>query len=108
MKNKFSLFIFIAIICGNTLLSCASSTKTDVIEPNLLIGTKWVSTIPFMGFSNTIEFIDNENCIYTLISGPKELTYKIKGNSIIIGRDQYILEGNTIYYKGNPHWVKQD
>jgi len=60
-----------------------------------------------MGFKNTIEFTDSENCVYTLLSGPKKLTYKIKGNSIIIGKDQYFLEGNTFFYKGNPHWIKQ-
>jgi hypothetical protein len=60
-----------------------------------------------MGFTNTVEFIDGEKLIYTLLSGPRELLYQIRGNSIIIGRDQYFLEGNTFYFKGDPHWVKQ-
>jgi hypothetical protein len=101
-------FVFLAMVCGIMLLSCASTPNAPSIQPGELTGTKWVSTMPFMGFSNTIEFIDGENCVYTLITGQKELTYRIKGNSIIIGRDQYFLEGNTFYYKNNPHWIKQE
>lgn len=109
MKIKLSL-VLLLVLTAFILLSCASTSNSNApaIQPNELIGTKWVSTMPFLGFSNTIEFIDGKNCVYTLISGAKELTYKIKGMSIIIGKDQYFLEGNTFYYKGNPHWVKQE
>ena len=109
MKIKLSIVLLLSLTVF-ILLSCASTSNSNTtdIQPDQLIGTKWVSTMPFMGFSNTIEFIDGENCVYTLISGARELTYRIKGNSIIIGRDQYFLEGNTFYYKGNPHWVKQE
>jgi len=107
MKIKLSLFVLV-VLSAFILLSCASTSNVPSIQPEELIGTTWVSTMPFLGFRDTIKFIDGENCVYTLVSGAKELTYKIKGNSIIIGRDQYFLEGNTFYYKGNPHWVKQE
>jgi len=109
MKIKLSLVI-LSVLVAFILLSCASTSNSNApsIQPDELIGTKWVSTMPFMGFSDTIEFINGETCVYTLISGPRELTYRIRGNSIIIGSDQYFLEGNTFYYKGNPHWVRQE
>jgi hypothetical protein len=108
MKIKISVSLIITVICISTLFSCVSSPKAADIDSEFLIGTKWVSVLPFFGFNDTIEFIDGENCTYTLISGPKELTYKIKSDSIIIGRDRFFLEGNTFYYNGNPHWVKQN
>jgi len=105
MKNRVFL-VFLVIITG-LIVSCASTPNIPAIQPEELIGTKWISCISFMGFNDTIEFMDRENCVYTLISGPLELTYRIKGNSIIIGKDQFFLEGNTFFYKGNPHWIKQ-
>jgi len=107
MKTKFALSVLFLLVMY-ILLSCASTSNVPSIQPEDLIGTKWVSPMSFAGFNNTLEFIDNENCIYTLVSGPRELKYKISGNSIIIGRDRYILQENTFYYNGNPHWVKQE
>ena len=109
MKFKLSL-VLLAVLSLFILLSCASSPKSNApaIQPSELIGTKWVCTFPFLGFYDTIEFIDGGKCVYTLLTKTEQLTYEIKGNSIVIGKDQYILEGNIFYYKGNPHFVKQE
>jgi len=110
MKKR--VFLSFIIIIAGLIASCASTSapasNVPVIQPEDLIGTKWISSMSSLGFINDIEFIDRVNCVYTLISGPQESTYKIKGNSIIISNNQYFLEGNTFFYKGYPYWVKKE
>ena len=109
MKAKFILTLTV-IICGSILLSCASKPQGQPIDPQELIGTKWITVIPFLGITNTLEFIDHNTCIYTLATGPRELSYTIKGNNLIIGKDTYILNENrkVFHYKGNPHFVEEE
>jgi len=108
MKKR--VFLSIIVIIAGLITACASTSAPTVsaIQPEELIGTKWISSMSSLGFINDIEFIDRVNCVYTLISGPQKFTYKIEGNSIILLNNQYFLEGNTFFYKGYPHWVKQE
>jgi hypothetical protein len=111
MKTKLSqaVAVLIAVLCGTAVLSCASgSGKVSDMEPINLAGTKWVGVLPFFGFWNTLEFVDETNCIYTLLTGPREYTYKIKGNKLYFGRDTYEIRGDKIYYRGNPHFVTEE
>jgi hypothetical protein len=95
------------LLLGTVLLSC-KTTKNDSlsVSPDSFIGTKWDWILSFAGISNTIEFIDESNCIYTLGANRKEFPYTAKKNKIFIGKKSLELRGDTIYYKGEPHFRK--
>ena len=110
MKTKCILPILFAIFFVTISLSCATAgNKTPDIDPATLVGTKWVTVLVFFGTRSTVEFIDETHLIYTLATGPREMTYKIKGNKIIVNRGStYELRGNIMYFRGNPYFLTEE
>jgi hypothetical protein len=107
MKTKIMVFLLFIGILGTIFLSCATtSDKSSSVEQINLAGTKWIWVMSNISFKTTIEFVDESNCIYTLLTGPQNYTYKIKGNKIYINKDTYELRGDIIYYKDRPHFIK--
>ncbi|MCL2277683.1 MAG: hypothetical protein FWC21_07270 [Treponema sp.] len=83
-------------------------TRKDVINPEQLVGTKWISLSNFFGDKMSFEFIDKTNCVYT--SQPKKypLTYKVQNNEIFIScLDEFFeVRGDRLFNKNLPAFKK--
>ena len=108
MKANISFILFIPFCL---ILSCASSPK---IDPQDLIGTKWLSVgkniISGKTVETTLEFIDETHCIQNYIGIISSIRYKIDRDSIIfyhsIGNMIYVLKDDIMYYNGKPTYNK--
>ena len=80
-----------------------SLEKTD-IEPESLIGTKWVAWPEFIGDRIKVEFVDKTNCIYTAEPNKYPLKYTItEGNLLLDNVDgPFELRGNVLFNYGFP------
>ena len=107
MKTKLVFILLLAVLFGTVFISCGTTPdESPAIVPESLVGTKWDWVMSHLGIRNTIEFIDESKCIYTLATGPKEFAYTVNGNKVTVENSTYELRGDTMYYKGNPHFVK--
>ena len=111
MKTQCTLSSMLATPCESISSSCAASTANtmSVNVPESLIGTKWITVFGFLGIRNTVEFVDETHVIYSFVTGPKEMTYKLRGTKIIFSnRDIFDLHGKVMYYRGIPHFVNEE
>jgi hypothetical protein len=91
----------------NTTLLDPNAVYPD-IEPESLIGTKWVGADFVTRSREALDFIDDTTCI--LISRPNQYTvdYRVEGNRIYLGStgEPYVLAGDILYVKGFPIYQK--
>jgi len=82
--------------------------KKNAINPEQLIGTKWISLSYFFGDKMSFEFIDNTNCIYT--SQPKKysMTYKVLNDEIYISclDGSFEIRGDKLFNNSLPAFRK--
>ena len=78
------------------------------IEPESLIGTKWIGWSKFVGDRMMVEFIDEINCIYTSVPNKYSITYTIEGNKLFFGNmeDPFVLRGTILFSRGLPAFKK--
>jgi hypothetical protein len=87
------------------LYSCATTAQKNQTVHESIIGTKWVSST---NISDSIEFIDVENCILVLkntITGKTSIStvpYRVEEKKIIIGNGLiwYEYRRATLYFLG--------
>jgi len=96
-----------SLVCLILLFFIAGCATAPAVDPAIFVGTKWVQVISFMGERNTLEFIDETTCIYTFYGEPQNYTYKIKGKNLIMGKDTYTIQGDTLLLRGYPYWAKE-
>ena len=80
------------------------------IEPESLIGTKWVGYITTVGSNEKLEFIDEKNCVYTVKGQARQTTYTVSGNKLFLGGREGHFEfvHEIFYFKGLPHFEKEE
>ena len=82
--------------------------EKTVIDPESIIGTKWVAWPEFIGDRIKMEFVDKSICIYT--SEPKEypLTYTVMEGDILVSNIDGPLElrGEVLFNNGFPAFEK--
>jgi len=86
----------------------AYSVSVDV-NPDNLIGTKWIATGTISKEKDTIEFVDNTYCIYTSINRLEPFIYKIRGNRILLGEHvSYVIIDNILFLNGYPLFTREE
>ena len=72
--------------------------RTD-IEPETLIGTKWVGWGEMFCDRLKVEFVDKTNCIYTSESKKYTLTYTVTKGKIFLSyvEKPFELRGNILF-----------
>lgn len=106
MKSRFFSFAVLIVIFGLVLSSCASSPR---IEPESLIGTRWIDS---SGSANGIMFIDIEHCRYVTDKYSLRTLYLIRGNQIVIRFPDfnfiYTLKDGILYGEDRKPAYTQD
>ena len=84
------------------------SFEKTAIEPDSLIGTKWVGWPDFIGDRIKVEFVDKINCIYTSSANKYPLTYAITEGNLLISEIEgpFELSGNVLFNAGFPTFEK--
>jgi len=86
----------------------AFSVSVDV-NPENLIGTKWIATGTISKEKDTIEFVNNTYCIYTSINRLEPYTYRIRGNRILLGEHiSYVIVDNILFLNGYPLFTREE
>jgi len=110
MKTKLFLSLVVAITFG-LILSCASAPQetAPAIEMGSLAGTKWSGNKALFGTGESLEFVDETNCIFTTLHTPYTLTYTVTGNVITLSQFNlsYELKGNKLYHDKTPMYTKE-
>ena len=85
-------------------MNTASLLKKTAIEPENIIGTKWIGWNKSIGDRMTIEFVDKKNCVYTLKPNKYPMTYTVTGDNIFISNIVGPLElmGNVLFINDIP------
>ena len=108
MKHKLFLSFLFVVTFGITL-SCASSPPPSPVEPESLIGTKWLPASP-APFRLALEIIDDKECYYTVGSTRYHTVYRIRGYVVELPalNTHYIIDGDYLYHKigGKPVFAK--
>jgi len=82
--------------------------KTTAIDPEKLVGTKWIGWTDLFADKMSVEFVDKSNCIYT--SKPKKfpLTYNVKKGKLYISHISGAFEqrGNILFINDYPVFEK--
>jgi len=95
-------------LVGSESVFGKSSSASDNIAPETIIGTKWIATGTISKDKDTIEFVDMTYCIYTSINRLEPFTYKIRGNRIILGEHiSYVIIDNILFLNGYPLFTRE-
>ena len=82
--------------------------ERTTIQPDQLIGTRWISWSKQFADRISMEFIDKKNCVY--VSQPKKfpLTYTIMEGSVYISNIEgaFELRGNVLFNNDLPVFEK--
>ena len=82
--------------------------EKKVIEPEKLIGTKWIGWSEFIGDQITVEFVDKRHCIYTSYHKKYPMTYTVMGTTMYISEieEPFELSGQILFTNGIPAFEK--
>jgi hypothetical protein len=81
---------------------------SNTVNPETLIGTKWISAEAALNDKNTLEIIDKAYCIYSSLTGFELNTYKIIGDEIFIGDSAcYVINDNILFHNNTPLFIKE-
>ena len=78
------------------------------IEPENLIGTKWVGLNKMFCGRLKVEFVDRTNCIYTSKPDKFPMTYTVTDGKIFISEieEPFELKGNILFNGSLPVFKK--
>jgi len=82
--------------------------RKNIVQPDQLIGTKWVSWSKQFADRISVEFIDGKNCIYTSQPRKFPLTYTVTDGEIFIKNIEgaFELRGNVLFNNDLPVFEK--
>ena len=82
--------------------------EKTVIDPESIIGTKWVAWTEFIGDRIRMEFVDKTNCIYTSEQKKYPLKYTVAEGEIMVSNIDGSLElrGDILFNNGFPAFEK--
>lgn len=82
--------------------------EKTLIEPETIIGTKWIGWSEFIGDRIMVEFLDKKNCIYTSKPNKYPMTYTVMGGQIYISHidEPFELRGHVLFNNGLPTFEK--
>ena len=96
MRNKILLSLLL-VGMFSLVLSCASTPSGPPVEPESLIGTKWIPIEPSPGIEFSLEFEDERFCLWSFMGQRLLLEYKVSGNTIRLANNiSYIVEGDIL------------
>jgi len=80
----------------------------NAINPDQLIGTKWISLSNFFGDKMSFEFVDRTNCIYTSQPRKYSMTYKVLNDEIFISclDGSFEVRGDKLFNNNLPAFKK--
>lgn len=86
----------------------APKLEKTAINPDQLVGTKWIGWGEFVGNQMAIEFIDQKNCVYTSRSMKFPMTYTVSEGKIFISgiSVSFELSGNVLFNNNIPAFEK--
>ena len=90
-KSLFGLFLAVIIVIAFSVVfpGCAS---TPPVDPDFLVGTKWIDKNAMSGIPVTIAFFDHDSCLLRYDRIVASVDYKVEGSKIMIGSlSSYIL-----------------
>jgi hypothetical protein len=106
MKIKIAPVFLLAALFGIAFFSCKTAPdKPPAVGQANLVGTEWERVNPPID-RYTLVFVDKSNCMYVYPNITHKRAYTVNGNRITIANDAYVIEGDTLYYKGEIYFVK--
>ena len=89
-------------------METASLLEKTVIEPENLIGTRWVGWSKMFCGRLEVEFTDKTNCIYTSMPNKYPMTYTVTGGKLFFSdiKEPFELRGNMLFTGNLPVFQK--
>ena len=89
-------------------MKTASLPEHSEIEPETLIGTKWIGIGIPAGDSEALEFLTERICMYTARPYDYPKSYTVSGNKVFLGggEEPFELREATLFFMGNPAFKK--
>ncbi|MCL2271201.1 MAG: hypothetical protein FWC19_00150 [Treponema sp.] len=83
-------------------------TERTAIEPEKLIGTKWIAWSELVGERISMKFVDRINCIYTSQPNEYPMTYTVTGGDMFFSHIEgsFELRGNVLFNNDLPVFEK--
>ena len=102
----FSYLLYMDIIGG--IMNKERQKEKTRIEPEQLIGTKWISWSSSFADRISMEFIDKKNCVFTSQPNKFPLTYTVNGGDVFINNIEgaFELRGSVLFNNNLPVFKK--